>query len=119
MIGTHTSSVAPGYTVDSKIATPPRPMARPTVVLALLSGVRSGRLPRPTGVGTDTTKTLQPLRPALSQLTPSWVPDRHSSDDTPRVWSRCYFNSSMRAVLTSKPTVDNLRPKPTANGRPT
>ena len=42
MVGTHTSSVAPGYTVDSKTIVAPLFKFRPTVSEALSSGAKSG-----------------------------------------------------------------------------
>ncbi len=55
MIGMHTSSVAPGYTVDSKTTVAPRLRFLPTEVLAPTSGEKSGACASSTGVGTATT----------------------------------------------------------------
>jgi hypothetical protein len=52
--GTQTSSVQPGYTVDSKITRSPGFSTVPIVSLARNSGVRSGRLALSIGVGTVT-----------------------------------------------------------------
>src|SRR5262245_3774129 len=49
----HTSSVAPGYTVDSKTTIAPRVRFWPTEVLAPTSGPKSGLCASSTGVGDD------------------------------------------------------------------
>jgi len=54
MIGMQTSSVAPGYTVDSYTTTAPRLMCLPTDSDDLTSGVKSGWCASSTGVGTAT-----------------------------------------------------------------
>src|SRR6185437_8048739 len=109
MIGTQTSSVAPGYTVDSKITTPPRPMTLPTVRLAASSGLRSGRLARSIGVGTVTMKTLQLRRSLASSLKLSIVLALGSSGVPSSVWSLCCRSSLMHPALTSKPKCDRQR----------
>jgi hypothetical protein len=53
--GTQISSVAPGYTVDSKTIVAPRFRLRPTASLAESSGPKSGWCALSIGVGTATT----------------------------------------------------------------
>ena len=54
-MGTHTSSVAPGKTVDSKITISPLDKRPPIVLVADFRGLRSGFLNLSIGVGTVTT----------------------------------------------------------------
>ena len=51
-IGIHTSSVTPGYTVDSNTTTEPLLRLRPTIVPARMTGDKSGVWSWFTGVGT-------------------------------------------------------------------
>ena len=55
-IGVHTSSVTPGYTVDSYITIEPLLIYLPTSLLELIIGSRSGVLSSLIGVGTVTMK---------------------------------------------------------------
>ena len=53
-IGTHISSVTPGYTVDSNTTIAPFVKFLPTILHALLTGFKSGVLSGLIGVGTAT-----------------------------------------------------------------
>ena len=85
-----TSSVAPGYTVDSKMTIAPFFMCRPTVLLAPASGVKSGLCASSTGVGTATTMYSASASVAGSVLTDSWSAAFNSAGDNSPVGST-YF----------------------------
>ena len=105
--------------MDSKITTPPGRIAAPTVRLAAISAVRSGRFSASMGVGTVTMKTLQPARRAGSVVKLRLSVDPRVSGVTSSVRSRPAFSSATRSALRSKPTTAWPAAKATASGRPT
>ena len=89
MTGMQTSSVAPGYTVDSKTTVVPFLRFLPTSVLALINGRKSGLWASSTGVGTATTMKPASLRADGSVVTSSLDAALSSSWLTSPVGSIC------------------------------
>ena len=85
--GTQTSSVAPGYTVDSYTTIAPRFMWRPTVSELPIRGWKSGRRASSIGVGTATTMKSASASAAPSVVQLSSVAARSCSEDTSPVGS--------------------------------
>src|SRR3569833_2975576 len=119
MMGTQSSSVQPGYTVDSYTTTSSFLMVLPTVWLAPMSGCRPGRRWRSIGVGTVTMEKLQSSKAAISVVMVRRVAAFSSCGSTSSELSRPALSSAMRALLMSKPTTGNCLPNSTASGSPT
>ncbi len=118
-IAPHSSSVTPGYTVDSYTTTSPFLSTLLTVSLAFTTGVKSGRLSTSTGVGTATTKKVACLSASRFDVIVSAVP-RSSSLETSPVRSTPLLREATFSSLMSKPTVPGNRlAKANATGRPT
>src|SRR5690606_28914275 len=125
-MGTQTSSVAPGYTVDSYITISPFFRCFATSEVANRMGVRSGCLLSSTGVGTvmikishdarssDVLDTKRPVLPGSSLKT-----DCNKSSSTSRVESCPFLISVHRPVLISNPTTGWDLENSTARGNPT
>src|SRR5678816_3403552 len=116
MIGMQTSSVAPGYTVDSKTTVVPRVICRPTDSLADIRGPKSGWCASSTGVGTATTMKSASLNLRGSVVTDKCRAALSSSRLTSPVGSQCLSYAATFSADTSNPIVGYLLPNSTARG---
>ncbi len=99
--GTHRSSVAPGYTVDSYTTTSPGFSTRAIVSDADNTGERSGCLASSIGVGVVTMNTFAAASSPASDVNRNRLACPSSTSSTSRVWSRPARNSSTRRGLMS------------------
>src|SRR5690606_42018731 len=105
--GMHSSSVAPGYTVDSYITILPFFNTLPTVSLALYKGDKSGLLCLSTGVGTVMMYIFAPEMSSREEeqtspiiFCPSVVlSDEFSWDEKLETRTACRISSSISNVL--------------------
>ena len=102
MIGTHTSSVTPGYTVDSKTTTVPLFMFCPISFEAPSTGPRSGVLSSFTGVGTATI-IKRAFASSAGSLVKWIVVFLMLSEPTSFVGSIPFLYKSILAAFVSKP----------------
>ena len=93
--------------------------AFPIISDAFKSGVKSGFLKWSMGVGTVTIKVLQVLKSAAFEENVNETEAFNCSAVTSCVRSKPLFNSAMRLVSISKPSVGMFFPNSTANGKPT
>ena len=117
-IGIHISSVTPGYTVDSYTTIDPFTKFLPKVLLAPITGLKSGVLSSLVGVGTATIWNLASFNLLSSQVIIALLSIR-ASFPTSFVTSIPFLYKSTFSLFTSKPITLTFLANDIAKGIPT
>jgi surface polysaccharide O-acyltransferase-like enzyme len=115
----HSSSVAPGYTVDSYTTTSPFFRNGATKLEALNKGLKSGFLLLVIGVGTVIIKKLQSLREFASEVNVIFFAFFNSEELTSLVKSIHSLRPLILFLLISYPITGNFLLNSIASGKPT